>query len=426
MSSNNFRKFGGNKRFTKNELFRNDTIHTNHLTVKETTDLYGVIDIIGDISLNGIIDISGVVTIHDDVTIYGNVDISGDISLNGIIDISGETTFYGPVLIKDCLGIGQNDISEIDCVNYKLDVSGNVYIKGSLPSGDTSANIFYVNNGDETQYFQIIDFSDIAMGVKIGDNREDEFSGSLGFINSDGGNPTSDNAELGYITFSGTDSSSNEKRAAYIIGHQDGDAGANFVPGKIQFYTTDNTGDPDLRVEIRQNGCVNTYTKNDLSFNTATDASNTIYNLILNKNTATDISGTVAMKFVTDMSGGTYPGAGAIVLEPSGNSYAMNFYVKTGDTAIDPATDKVFGIENEKKMKVFAPLDVSGTGIFRDAVTFSDGSSDGSDNTIGGEIYSAEPEILGNNKSRYLVINGYRGTGGVKIFTNNSGIAPAS
>ena len=64
------------------------------------------------------------------------------------------------------------------------------------------------------------------------------------------------------------------------------------------------------------------------------------------------------MKFVTDTSfgNGSNDGAGAIVLEPSGGSYAMNFYVTTGSTEI-VAADKVFGIENDDKFNVYAPAE---------------------------------------------------------------------
>ena len=73
------------------------------------------------------------------------------------------------------------------------------------------------------------------------------------------------------------------------------------------------------------------------------------------KTTAEDISGTVGMKFVTEDGSGNKMGSSAIVLEPSGNSYAMNFYVKTGSDPMD-TSDKMFGIENDAKMNIYAPM----------------------------------------------------------------------
>ena len=78
------------------------------------------------------------------------------------------------------------------------------------------------------------------------------------------------------------------------------------------------------------------------------------YNLVLEKNTVTDVSGTAAMKFVVyDASGsvGTKKGSSAIVLEPSGGSYALNFYVATGSGTLPE--NPTFGIENDPKMNVY-------------------------------------------------------------------------
>jgi hypothetical protein len=58
----------------------------------------------------------------------------------------------------------------------------------------------------------------------------------------------------------------------------------------------------------------------------------------------------------TDNSGSNTKGQGAIVLEPSGSSYAMNFYVKSGGSL--SGDTPVFGIENDKKMNIYSDVHI--------------------------------------------------------------------
>ena len=101
-------------------------------------------------------------------------------------------------------------------------------------------------------------------------------------------------------------------------------------------------------------------TANDLSFNgdtsTTNNASN-IYGLLIENQTTTDISGTVALGFsVENDVSHSRKASSAIVLEPSGNSYAMNFYVATG--AVDISGTPQFGIENESQINAYANIDM--------------------------------------------------------------------
>ena len=65
---------------------------------------------------------------------------------------------------------------------------------------------------------------------------------------------TADGENIGQFRFNGTDASNDDRVAAYISVVQEGASGANYVPGRIDFYTTNSSGANNSRMAINTDG----------------------------------------------------------------------------------------------------------------------------------------------------------------------------
>ena len=297
MSSNNFRKFGGRNRMKQSEMLRNDVIQTNQLTV------------------NG----------KDGGEILPSVRISSspsDASQNNIVLDQGDTPYSYAMKVQSSYteSISQLRYREYNSITKEVGRPiMDMYYGGGLKlfSDDSFQCGIYINdkNNPGTQY-----------GF-IGQTDEDNNLADLQFFNNYDDRGTR-------INFRAT-------------GDQQNTQGDDVLNSAI-FHNAhqNNDGKPSL----------NLFALNDLGVGDDDNG----YNLVLRKLGETqDASASVGMKFVSDTSGASSidrRGTGAIMLEPSGSSYALNFYVKTGGEVT--ASDRIFGIQNESLMRVYTDLRV--------------------------------------------------------------------
>jgi hypothetical protein len=84
---------------------------------------------------------------------------------------------------------------------------------------------------------------------------------------------TSSGDFLGIVTFEGVNTGSSMVSAGYILGSQDGAAGASFIPGALRFFTATNAAAPTERMRITSAGNVGIGTTNP-GANLAIDGTN--------------------------------------------------------------------------------------------------------------------------------------------------------
>jgi hypothetical protein len=139
------------------------------------------------------------------------------------------------------VGIGTNT------PNTKLQVIGNISTVGNTT---ITGNLTVGNTNNITDLY-------LNSNISITNNSLSTTSNSINFYKSKNLLSTSNNNELGYIYFNGTTSTNTSSKAALIYALQDGNAGNDFVPGRIQFHTNDtNNSFPPLRMLINSQGNV--------------------------------------------------------------------------------------------------------------------------------------------------------------------------
>ncbi len=213
---------------TKNLIVGNGlSVTTGGATINGLLSANNGININGGTNIAGGAFITGTLTAANNFSTLGNADITGYLSTHNTLNVaSGGATING-------LLIANNGASTI----------GDAAITGDLTIG-SSNNItdIYLNSN-----------------ISITNNLVGGQSNSINFYKSNNLLSTSNSNELGYIYFNGTTSTNTSSKAALIYALQDGNAGDNFVPGRIQFHTTntDNgTNIPPLRMLINSQGNV--------------------------------------------------------------------------------------------------------------------------------------------------------------------------
>ena len=320
--SNNFRKFGSKNRFPGNELFRNDTIHTNVVTVNGSPH---------DASDN-----------LPSVRISSSSNITND---NNIVLDQGDHPFsYGLKVVNSKIGQETTAALKIRKYNSVTKTSG-----GEL--------------------FSLLDKGQIHLTAnsigQCGLFLYDEENGYLGILGQTA-------PKSSHIQLFNNDPSGGITRINFRRGIDDeGKSVENVATFARAADESEEAGAyPSLRL----------LAKNDLSFNGLGEDNQ--YNLVLEKNTVTDISGTVAMKFVVyDASGsehdGTKKGSSAIVLEPSDGSYNMNFYMGHGPSGAISDAKPVLNIQSKDQtfhvhslLNIHAPEQRPGDDKIQSAIVF--------------------------------------------------------
>lgn len=291
--------------------------------------------------------------------------INNDTIHTNNLTVRDDTKLDGITLIE-CLGVGQETFEQVDCENFVLDVSGNTRLSGSVQGGyNTQAKSAYSHTeGYET----IVDAS--GVNYYLGDPNNYNTTGGE-YAHAEG-NQTKAHGYASHAEGCGAVSKGDQSHAegfsTLTLGSCSHAEGHKTVAYNNYMHATGqlNKDDP------------NTYNNADVNFVVGSGVDDT-----LRKD---------ALVVLEDS---------RVLLNPRGADGTTNS-ANVGIGTIDPA----------------ATLDVSGNMKLRGPLVFFDGVDESVPSTGGGCISVSELEDDNNDTSRYLVINGNRGAGGIKLLTN--------
>lgn len=228
------------------------TIFVSSLNVRSIYSDGNTIDINDGLIIKNGLTVSGSVVVIDSTTFTGSVVFSSSISLSspfttssGIFStlvVSSVATFNSTINIRD-VSLYTNSILNI---SGSLSIQSSLYITSNLIiSGNFGGNI--VNPTEKI---------DILGNIRVNANTNDGNAANIKIIKSRNSTTTNNNDEHGWLGFYGVDSSNNEQRSAHIYSVQDGNSGANFVPGALRFLTTNISGVESEHMRINNTGTV--------------------------------------------------------------------------------------------------------------------------------------------------------------------------
>jgi hypothetical protein len=136
---------------------------------------------------------------------------------------------------------------------------GNVNINGYTISStvpilnvSTNTNRFYVLNNSTSATYN-------GISIHLDNNQTDPFGGALRFAKTQNFNSTTNNCELGYITFEGTDTNNSTLVGSRVIARQDGTASAGSIAGSLYFDTNAGGSLAYTRMKILSGGDIEMY-----------------------------------------------------------------------------------------------------------------------------------------------------------------------
>lgn len=246
-------------------------------------------------NINDAVSTSNNLIVGTNLSTLGNADITGYLSIHNTLNVaSGGATVNGLLTANNGANInGQFQvINDSEVKPFKSNTTGNYIYVGAGDSGnnirfgafkdgntnlclqtDTGGTHAGGNVGIGTLNPQALlhvagNMSTVGNSAISGDlylnnnisitnNLVGGQSNSINFYKSNNLLSTSNNNELGYIYFNGTTSTNTSSKAALIYALQDGNAGNDFVPGRLEFHTNDtNNSFPPLRMLINSQGNV--------------------------------------------------------------------------------------------------------------------------------------------------------------------------
>ncbi len=262
---------------------------------KLTVTTGGILVNSGGANITGGAFITDLLTANNNFSTLGNADITGYLSIHNTLNVaSGGATVNGLLTANNGANInGQFQvINDSEVKPFKSNTTGNYIYVGAGDSGnnirfgafkdgntnlclqtDTGGTHAGGNVGIGTLNPQALlhvagNMSTVGNSAISGDlylnnnisitnNLVGGQSNSINFYKSNNLLSTSNNNELGYIYFNGTTSTNTSSKAALIYALQDGNAGNDFVPGRLEFHTNDtNNSFPPLRMLINSQGNV--------------------------------------------------------------------------------------------------------------------------------------------------------------------------
>jgi hypothetical protein len=148
-------------------------------------------------------------------------------------DDLGAGTLAGGIFNKN---LGQGNEGYMVGIGTLADLRGTLSVK--YAGGDNSGNAFHISSNNNFLFVNSDNQSPGVNGIdlRIQENQPTSFAASLHFIKTNDFNATTNNSELGYISFYGTNDVQSTIRGGYIMGKQNGIA-STFTPMDLQFFT---------------------------------------------------------------------------------------------------------------------------------------------------------------------------------------------